>query len=219
MKYVSTVHVRLPIAMQFRNQSTADSSNATNSCRVVSENSTRPLHFSIPLTAAAVSTCVWICGALYLVLLRRHRAMRASGVELSACVLAAAALRLASLVLIAFSQRTRLWCAGLSSLAMLATTLTLTAIALKVSGLLPIFSTYVLSWDLISAHYTANTALWLYEFKFQMVSGYSTLVQFQRGTRKVVIFTITANTVDIAKYCTMIILIILINWILTYYYK
>ena len=29
-----------------------------------------------------------------------------------------------------------------------------------------------------------SSALWLYEFKFQMVSGYSTLVQFQSGTRK-----------------------------------
>ena len=28
-----------------------------------------------------------------------------------------------------------------------------------------------------------SSALWLYEFKFQMVSGYSTLVQFQSGTR------------------------------------
>ena len=30
----------------------------------------------------------------------------------------------------------------------------------------------------------------LYEFKFQMVSGYSTLVQFQSGTRKFVLYTI-----------------------------
>ena len=131
--------------MQFRNQSTTDFSIATSSCRDVSENLTRPLHFSIPLAAAVVTTCVWLCGTLYLVLLRRHRAMRASGVELSACLMAAAAFRLASVVLIAFSPRTRLGCACLSSLAMLATTLTLTAIALKVSGLLPILSTNMLS--------------------------------------------------------------------------
>ena len=31
----------------------------------------------------------------------------------------------------------------------------------------------------------SSPALWLYEFKFQMVSGYSTLVQFQSGTRKI----------------------------------
>ena len=30
----------------------------------------------------------------------------------------------------------------------------------------------------------SSSALWLYEFKFQMVSGYSTLVQFQSGTRR-----------------------------------
>ena len=29
-----------------------------------------------------------------------------------------------------------------------------------------------------------SSALWLYEFKFQMVSEYSTLVQFQSGTRE-----------------------------------
>ena len=28
-----------------------------------------------------------------------------------------------------------------------------------------------------------SSALWLYEFKFQMVSGYSTLVQLQNETR------------------------------------
>ena len=28
-----------------------------------------------------------------------------------------------------------------------------------------------------------SSALWLYEFKFQMVSGYSTLVQLQSGIR------------------------------------
>ena len=123
--------------MQFKNQST-DFSNATSSCRVVSENLKRPLHFSIPLTAAVLTTCVWLCGAVYLELLRRHRAMRASGVELSACLMAAAAFRLASVLLIAFSPRTRLGCACLSSLAVLATTLTLTAIALKVRSLPPI---------------------------------------------------------------------------------
>ena len=31
----------------------------------------------------------------------------------------------------------------------------------------------------------SSSALWLYKFKFQMVSGYSTLVQFQSGTRKI----------------------------------
>ena len=35
-----------------------------------------------------------------------------------------------------------------------------------------------------------SSALWLYEFKFQMVSGYSTLVQFQSGTRNFVLYTI-----------------------------
>ena len=35
--------------------------------------------------------------------------------------------------------------------------------------------------------------MWLYVFKFQMVSGYSTLVQFQRGTRNFVLFTLTLN--------------------------
>ena len=31
----------------------------------------------------------------------------------------------------------------------------------------------------------SSSALWLYEFKSQMVSGYSTLVKFQSGTRKI----------------------------------
>ena len=31
----------------------------------------------------------------------------------------------------------------------------------------------------------SSSALWQYEFKFQMVSEYSTLVQFQSGTRKI----------------------------------
>ena len=35
-----------------------------------------------------------------------------------------------------------------------------------------------------------SSALWLYEFKFQMVSEYSTLVQFQSGTRNFVLYTI-----------------------------
>ena len=33
--------------------------------------------------------------------------------------------------------------------------------------------------------------LWLYEFKFQMVSGYSTLVQFLNGTRNFVLYIIS----------------------------
>ena len=40
-----------------------------------------------------------------------------------------------------------------------------------------------------------SSALWLYEFKFQMVSGYSTLIQCQSGARKFVIYTITYNYV------------------------
>ena len=46
----------------------------------------------------------------------------------------------------------------------------------------------------------SSSALWLYEFKFQMVSGYSTLVQFQSGTRKkkFVIYTIRNLIVDYA---------------------
>ena len=36
--------------------------------------------------------------------------------------------------------------------------------------------------DYRALHY--SSALWLYEYKFQMVSGYSTLVQFQSGTRE-----------------------------------
>ena len=35
-----------------------------------------------------------------------------------------------------------------------------------------------------------SSALWLYEFKFQMVSGYSTLVHFQSGTRNFVLYII-----------------------------
>ena len=42
----------------------------------------------------------------------------------------------------------------------------------------------------------SSSALWLYEFKFQMVSGYSTLVQFQSGTRKFVIYTIIMYCVN-----------------------
>ena len=33
--------------------------------------------------------------------------------------------------------------------------------------------------------------MWLYDFKFQMVSRYSILVQFQSGTRNFVLFTQT----------------------------
>ena len=39
-----------------------------------------------------------------------------------------------------------------------------------------------------------SSALWLYEFKFQMVSGYSTLVQFQSRTRNFVLYTIILIT-------------------------
>ena len=42
-----------------------------------------------------------------------------------------------------------------------------------------------------------SSALWLYEFKFQMVSGYSTLVQFQSGTRKLVLYPITLEVAHI----------------------
>ena len=34
-----------------------------------------------------------------------------------------------------------------------------------------------------------SCALWLYELKFHMVSGYSTLVEFQSGTRNFVLYT------------------------------
>ena len=36
--------------------------------------------------------------------------------------------------------------------------------------------------------------MWLYEFKFQMVSEYSTLVKFQSGTRKFVLLTLTVKS-------------------------
>ena len=36
-------------------------------------------------------------------------------------------------------------------------------------------------------------ALWLYELKFQMISEYSKLVQFQSSTQKFVLFTQTVN--------------------------
>ena len=39
------------------------------------------------------------------------------------------------------------------------------------------------------------SALWLYEFEFQIVSRYSTLVQFQSGTRKFVLFAQTLRRV------------------------
>ena len=44
-----------------------------------------------------------------------------------------------------------------------------------------------------------SSALWLYEFKFQMVSRYSTLVQFQSGTRKFVLYTLSILYTNI--YC------------------
>ena len=41
------------------------------------------------------------------------------------------------------------------------------------------------------------SALWLYEFKFQMVSGYSKFVQFQSGKRNFVWFTQTLTLLNI----------------------
>lgn len=108
--------------------------NVSTICSAVVELFRGSFHAKFTLGLMGLATGVWLSGVFCIIRCRRHRAMRASGLELSACVMAAAALRVAALALTALAPRTPICCAAMSASAVLSTTLTFTAIALKVCG-------------------------------------------------------------------------------------
>jgi hypothetical protein len=112
------------------------SNNKNASCSSIVEVFRKSFHAKLTLGLAGLAGVVLLIGVLFLVVHRNHRAMRASGMELSSCVMAAAALRIAALVLIALAPRTVLCCVAMTGSAVLSTSLTFTAIALKVCSTL-----------------------------------------------------------------------------------
>lgn len=95
-----------------------------------------PFYVFTQLTIATIGTALCLSSFITLFIWRKHRAVRAAGVELSACVLGSAALRILTVLMTALPNRaTPLVCVFGVAPSALASCLTFTAIALKVSSL------------------------------------------------------------------------------------